>query len=321
MKKQTNSLFLSFVIPVMDEEQTLDALYQGIKNTLHKVDSTIQFEVIFIDDGSTDKSWETMSLLVKQNPDIVKAIKLRRNFGKAHALSCGFKTCTGDVVFTMDADLQDDPSEIPKFLEKIEQGYDVVSGWKSNRQDPLSKTLPSKLFNKMTAKLTGIPLHDFNCGFKAYRKEVLDGIKIYGELHRYIPVLAQELGYTNTEVSVKHNKREFGVSKYGWERYTRGLVDLLTVLATTRYLTKPGHLFGGLGVGAGLSGTLILGYLGILWFMGLGPIGTRPLFFIGILLVILSIQMISLGVLAELITRHNDSGPTDNVISEKQGFE
>jgi glycosyltransferase involved in cell wall biosynthesis len=321
MKKQTNSLFLSFVIPVMDEEQTLDALYQGIKNTLHKVDSTIQFEVIFIDDGSTDKSWETMSLLVKQNPDIVKAIKLRRNFGKAYALSCGFKTCSGDVVFTMDADLQDDPGEIPKFLEKIEQGYDVVSGWKSNRQDPLSKTLPSKLFNKMTAKLTGIPLHDFNCGFKAYRKEVLDGIKIYGELHRYIPVLAQELGYTNTEVSVKHNKREFGVSKYGWERYTRGLVDLLTVLATTRYLTKPGHLFGGLGVGAGLSGTLILGYLGILWFMGLGPIGTRPLFFIGILLVILSIQMISLGVLAELITRHNDSGPTDNVISEKQGFE
>jgi glycosyltransferase involved in cell wall biosynthesis len=321
MKKQTNSLFLSFVIPVMDEEQTLDALYQGIKNTLHKVDSTIQFEVIFIDDGSTDKSWETMSLLVKQNPDIVKAIKLRRNFGKAHALSCGFKICSGDVVFTMDADLQDDPGEIPKFLEKIEQGYDVVSGWKSNRQDPISKTLPSKLFNKITAKLTGIPLHDFNCGFKAYRKEVLDGIKIYGELHRYIPVLAQELGFTNTEVSVKHNKREFGVSKYGWERYTRGLVDLLTVLATTRYLTKPGHLFGGLGIGAGLSGSLILGYLGILWFMGLGPIGTRPLFFIGILLVILSIQMISLGVLAELITRHNDSGPTDNVISEKQGFE
>ena len=321
MKKQTNSLFLSFVIPVMDEEQTLDALYQGIKNTLHKVDSTIQFEVIFIDDGSTDKSWEAMSLLVKQNSGTVKAIKLRRNFGKAHALSCGFKTCSGDVVFTMDADLQDDPGEIPKFLEKIEQGFDVVSGWKSNRQDPISKTLPSKLFNKITAKLTGIPLHDFNCGFKAYRKEVLDGIKIYGELHRYIPVLAQELGFTNTEVSVKHNKREFGVSKYGWERYTRGLVDLLTVLATTRYLTKPGHLFGGLGIGAGLSGSLILGYLGVLWFMGLGPIGTRPLFFIGILLVILSIQMISLGVLAELITRHNDSGPTDNVISEIQGFE
>lgn len=321
MKKQSNSLFLSFVIPVMDEEQTLDALYQGIKNTLHKVDSSIQFEVIFIDDGSTDKSWEAMSLLVKQNPDIVKAIKLRRNFGKAHALSCGFKTCSGDVVFTMDADLQDDPGEIPKFLKKIEQGFDVVSGWKSNRQDPISKTLPSKLFNKITAKLTGIPLHDFNCGFKAYRKEVLDGIKIYGELHRYIPVLAQELGFSNTEVSVKHNKREFGVSKYGWERYTRGLVDLLTVMATTRYLTKPGHLFGGLGIGAGLSGSLILGYLGVLWFLGLGPIGTRPLFFIGILLVILSIQMISLGVLAELITRHNDSGPTDNVISEKQGFE
>lgn len=170
MKKQSNPLFLSFVIPAMNEEETLDALFQGIRNTLTGFDNSIKFEIIFIDDGSTDKSWDEMSLLVEKNPSIIKAIKLRRNFGKAHALSCGFKECSGDVVFTMDADLQDDPGEIPKFLEKIAEGYDVVSGWKNNRQDPLSKTLPSKLFNKMTAKMTGIPLHDFNCGFKAYKK-------------------------------------------------------------------------------------------------------------------------------------------------------
>jgi len=309
-------LFLSFVIPVKDEDQTLETLYQGIKDNL--VD--IRFEILFIDDGSADNSWSEMSRLSETYPEHIKAIKLRRNFGKAFALSTGFKECQGNIVFTMDADLQDDPSEIHKFLEKIEEGYDVVSGWKNNRQDPLSKTLPSKLFNKMTARLTGIELHDFNCGFKAYKKEVLEGIKIYGELHRYIPVLAHELGYISAEVSVKHNKREFGVSKYGWERYARGLVDLLTVLTTTRYLQKPGHLFGGLGVLSGVIGTLILGYLGILWCIDDAPIGTRPLFSVGILLEILSIQMVSIGVLAELITRHNDSGPTDNAIADKRGL-
>jgi len=314
-------LFLSFVIPVKNEYQTLESLYKGISDTLSSLDKTIRFEIIFIDDGSDDKSWEVMGNLVAQYPEKIKAIKLRRNFGKAYALSCGFKRCEGDIVFTMDADLQDDPSEIPKFLNKISEGYDVVSGWKNNRQDPLSKTLPSKLFNKMTAFITGIPLHDFNCGFKAYKKEVLESIKIYGELHRYIPVLANELGFISAEVSIKHNKREFGSSKYGWERYTRGLVDLLTVLVTTRYLKKPGHLFGGLGVLSGIIGTAILGYLSILWFTGERPIGTRPLFSVGILLEILSIQMISLGVLAELITRHNDIGPSESAIAENRGFE
>ena len=309
-------LFLSFVIPVKDEDQTLETLYQGIKDNL----VGIRFEILFIDDGSTDNSWAKMSRLSETYPEHIKAIKLRRNFGKAFALSTGFKECQGNIVFTMDADLQDDPSEIYKFLEKIDEGYDVVSGWKNNRQDPISKTLPSKLFNKMTARLTGIELHDFNCGFKAYKREVLEGIKIYGELHRYIPVLAHELGYISAEVSVKHNKREFGVSKYGWERYARGLVDLLTVLTTTRYLQKPGHLFGGLGVLSGVIGTLILAYLGILWCVDDAPIGTRPLFSVGILLEILSIQMVSIGVLAELITRHNDSGPTDNAIADKRGL-
>jgi glycosyltransferase involved in cell wall biosynthesis len=315
----SNPLFLSFVIPVKDEAETLATLYQGISDSIIKMDSNSRFEVIFIDDGSTDNSWAEMSRLAEQHLGIIKAIKLRRNFGKAFALSSGFQECQGDIVFTMDADLQDDPTEIPKFLDKMSEGYDVVSGWKSNRQDPLSKTLPSKLFNKMTAKLTGISLHDFNCGFKAYKKEVLDGIKIYGELHRYIPVLAHELGFISTEVSVKHNKREFGVSKYGWERYARGLIDLLTVLATTRYLKKPGHLFGGLGVFAGLIGAVILSYLGVLWFFDDNPIGTRPLFFVGILMTILSIQMISIGILAELITRHSDSAPTESAIADKRG--
>jgi len=316
-----DNISLSFVIPVKDESETLGTLYQGISDTVIKMDSRNRFEVIFIDDGSTDSSWVEMTRLAEQYPKTVKAIKLRRNFGKAFALSSGFQKCQGDIIFTMDADLQDDPSEIPKFLAKIDEGFDVVSGWKNNRQDPLSKTLPSKLFNKMTAKLTGISLHDFNCGFKAYKKEVLEGIKIYGELHRYIPVLAHELGFISAEVSVKHNKREFGVSKYGWERYARGLVDLLTVLATTRYLKKPGHLFGGLGVLAGLIGSAILGYLGIIWFVDDSPIGTRPLFSVGILMVILSIQMVSIGVLAELITRHSDAGPTESCIADKRGLD
>ena len=317
----SSSLFLSFVIPVKDEAQTLASLYQGITDTLKQRDEHLRFEVIFVDDGSTDDSWLEISGLTEQYPDTIKAIKLRRNFGKSFALSTGFNECQGDIIFTMDADLQDDPAEIPKFLDKIAEGFDVVSGWKNNRQDPLSKTLPSKLFNKMTANLTGVSLHDFNCGFKAYKKEVLEGIKVYGELHRYIPVLAHELGFISAEVRIKHNKREFGVSKYGWERYARGLVDLLTVLATTRYLKKPGHLFGGLGVLAGLIGAAILGYLGILWFIDDSPIGTRPLFSVGILMVILSIQMVSIGVLAELITRHSDSGPSDSAIAEKRGID
>lgn len=320
MSENLSPVFLSFVIPVKDENQTLETLCRGISDVLAETDKTIRFEIILIDDGSSDNSWQVMADLAAKKSENIKALKLRRNFGKAYALSCGFKRCQGDIIFTMDADLQDDPGEIPKFLNKISEGFDIVSGWKNNRQDPLSKTLPSKLFNKMTARITGIPLHDFNCGFKAYKKEVLESIKIYGELHRYIPVLANELGFISTEVSIKHNKREFGLSKYGWERYARGLVDLLTVLVTTRYLKKPGHLFGGLGVLSGLVGTAILGYLSIIWFMGGGPIGTRPLFSIGILLEILSIQMISLGVLAELITRHNDLGPSDNAISDKRGF-
>ena len=247
---------MSFVIPVKNEAQTLREL--TAKVTAAASPLARQVQIILVDDGSSDDSWPVMQALVGDCPGLVEAIRLRRNFGKATALATGFLYCSGEIVFTLDADLQDDPNEISRFIEKLEQGYDVVSCWKERRQDPASKTLPSRLFNKVTGWLSGIELHDFNCGFKAYRREVLDNIRLYGELHRYIPVLAHDLGYRIGEVAVRHHERRHGVSKYGWERYARGLLDLITVVATTRYLQKPGHLFGGGGLIAGVGGSAIL---------------------------------------------------------------
>ncbi|MDB9512888.1 glycosyltransferase family 2 protein [Kamptonema animale CS-326] len=311
---------LSFVIPVHNEEATLKILFDKISEVMlqERIDN---YEIIFIDDGSRDRSWIEITKLVELRPSIIKAIKLRRNFGKSAALSAGFRKSRGKIIFTLDADLQDDPAEIPNFLQHLEFGFDLVSGWRKKRNDPLSKTLPSKLFNTVTSILTGVQLHDINCGFKAYRKEVLDSIKVYGELHRYIPVLANNLGFKIGEVVVEHHFRKHGYSKYGWERYARGFIDLLTVLATTHYLHKPGHLFGGLGLFFGSIGFLSLTYLIIVWFlnlggMHLGPIGTRPLLFFGILCTILSVQLISLGILAELITRNVDSDYVDKQIAE-----
>lgn len=311
---------ISFVIPVHNEEATLQLLFENIQAVLLQ-EKIGNYEVIFVDDGSRDHSWKQISLLVENHPTLIKGIKLRRNFGKSAALSAGFRKASGKIIFTLDADLQDDPAEIPKFLRQLEAGFDLVSGWRRQRNDPLSKTLPSKLFNTVTSRLTGVQLHDMNCGFKAYRKEVLNSIKLYGELHRYIPVLANNLGFRLGEVVVTHHSRKHGSSKYGWERYARGLIDLLTVLATTHYLHKPGHLFGGLGLFFGSIGTLSLTYLIIVWFlnlggMHLGPIGTRPLLFFGILCTILSVQLISLGILAELITRNVDADYADKQVAE-----
>jgi len=306
----------SFVIPVKDEENTIALLFTTIREVMMSVELD-DFEVIFIDDGSSDGSWCIMKQLALDYPLQVRAIRLRRNFGKSVALAAGFQEASGDIVFTMDADLQDDPHEIPKFIEKIDDGYDVVSGWKENRQDPFSKTLPSKFFNTVTSLITGIKLHDFNCGFKAYRREVKNSLKVYGEMHRYMPVLAHDIGFRIGEVSVKHHPRNYGSSKYGWERLVRGFLDLLSVMATTRYLQRPGHLFGGAGIISGFLGSSILFYMSILWFIGSRPIGSRPLFFLGILLVILSFQLISLGILAEIITRHSNVLPLDNLISDR----
>jgi glycosyltransferase involved in cell wall biosynthesis len=308
---------IGIVVPVMDEEETLEELYLACAASVSNLD--LEFEIVFVDDGSVDNSWAVMCELQSAHPDSVKAIRLRRNFGKALALSVGFKAVSGDVVFTMDADLQDDPKEIGKFLAKIQEGYDCVSGWKVNRQDPSSKTIPSRLFNRVTAAISGIQLHDFNCGFKAYRSEVVETVDVYGELHRYIPILAHDYGYRIGEVEVEHHPRLHGVSKYGWERYTRGLVDLITVMATTRYSKKPGHLYGGLGLLSGVIGTVILGYLGGLWFFDMGPIGNRPLFFAGILLIILAFQLMSLGVLAEIMIRASSPlQSVDKFIAERR---
>ncbi len=237
---------------------------------------------------------------------------------KSPALSAGFRKADGKIIFTLDGDPQDDPAEIPKFLQKLELGYDLVTGWQKRRNDPLSKTLPSKLFNGVTSLLTGVKLHDFNCGFKAYRKEVLDSIKLYGELHRYIPVLAHSLGFKIGEVAVEHHPREHGKSNYGLERYARGFLDLLTVLATTHYLHKLRRSFvwrfGIISISS-RDGELQF-YLSILWLMEIRPIGTRPLFFFGILCIILSVQLISLGVLAELVTRNVNDDYVEKQICE-----
>lgn len=236
---------VSFVIPVKDEAASLDELADRIVDSMSREHPADGIEILFIDDGSTDGSWAVMQSIAERLPGIAGAIRFRRNMGKALALEAGFRASRGDIVFTMDADLQDDPKEISRFLEKLEQGFDLVSGWKRTRHDPLSKTLPSKIFNGVTSKLTGVKLNDFNCGFKCYRREVIENIRLYGEMHRYIPVLASDLGYRVGEIEVEHHPRVHGKSKYGWERYVRGFIDLVTVLATTRWLAKPGHLFGG----------------------------------------------------------------------------
>lgn len=309
---------VSILVPVLNEEGTIKELHERVSTVMDNMKLS-SWEVIFIDDGSNDSSWSILEQLT-DSVDNVIAIRFRRNFGKAAALSAGFSVAKGDVIITMDADLQDDPKEIPRFLEMIQDGYDLVSGWKRRRLDPLSKTLPSRLFNKVTAKLTGIDIHDFNCGFKAYRAEVVKNIKLYGELHRYIPVLAKDRGFRIGEIAVEHHPRKSGKSKYGWERYARGFLDLLTVLAITRYFQKPGHLFGGFGMLSGIIGTVILFYLGFLWALGV-PIDARPLFFIGIMLVILAVQLVSLGMLGELIVRRDYTVLDRGHIAEMVGKE
>lgn len=316
MRELQMSGSLSFVIPVKDEEASLDELVDRIVESVRVSCPNYFAEIVFIDDGSTDYSWAVMESIVGRLPGVVRAIRFRRNLGKALALEAGFRACCGDIVFTMDADLQDDPKEIPRFLEKLDDGFDLVSGWKRTRHDPLSKTLPSKLFNGVTSRLSGVKLNDFNCGFKCYRREVIDNIRLYGELHRYIPVLAADLGYRVGEIEVEHHPRQHGQSKYGWERYARGFIDLLTVLATTRWLAKPGHLFGGVGVGLGLIGGSCLAYLLLVWLFSDTPIGNRPLLTFAVLTTIASIQMLSLGVIAEFFIK-NTPVPIERYISNQ----
>ncbi len=307
---------VSVVIPVMNEKPTVRPLAERICDVFASSPAGLSFEILFVDDGSTDGTWEVVSGIAGQPDSPVRALRFRRNFGKASALDAGFRHARGAVVVTMDGDLQDDPKEIPRFLDRIREGYDVVSGWKTDRKDPLRKTLPSRFFNWVTRTYSGVELHDFNCGFKAYRSEVTRSVRLYGDLHRFVPVLADDLGFKVGEIAVEHHARAHGASKYGWSRLMGGFVDLLTVITITRFLRKPAHLFGGLGITLGIVGFGILSYLSLLWFAGEGPIGNRPLFFLGILFVILSANLVFFGMLAELLNRKLDAGGWDYHISE-----
>ncbi|MGL4465577.1 MAG: glycosyltransferase family 2 protein, partial [Planctomycetia bacterium] len=302
---------LSLVVPVYNEADSLRTLLEEISAVAADLDDAV--EVVFVDDGSTDGSWEVIRTLNLEDPRVT-GVKFRRNFGKAAALAAGFAQAQGRRVFTLDADLQDDPREIPRFLAKMDEGYDVVSGWKKLRHDPWHKTLPSAVFNRMVGWLTGVKLHDHNCGFKGYNREVLGEIQLYGEFHRFIPVLAHSRGFKVGEIVVNHRARRHGVSKYGWERFIKGFIDLATVYFLTAYRNRPQHLLGSAGllcVAVGMTG---MAYLSQLWIRNqfgadFGPIGDRPLLIFSATAVVLGAQLSTIGLLAELITaRDHDAG-------------
>ena len=310
MKCEDRKMKLSFVIPVFNEQGSLKQLYSEIIENIKEY----EYEIIFVDDGSTDESYNILQKLASEDNN-VKLIKLRKNFGKSAGLNIGFEAAKGDVVFTMDADLQDDPKEIEQFLKKLEEGYDMVTGWKVKRRDPISKTWPSKLYNKVTSNTFKLKLHDYNCGYKAYKKVVIDELDIYGEMHRYIPALADSLGFKIAEIPVHHRKREFGKTKYGSERYLRGLLDLITVKLVTGYIHSPLYLFGRIGFVFGFAGFIISLYLSIMK-LGFGiPLYNRPLLYLGTLLMILGLQFFSIGLLGELIVNRNRDGNRKKNIS------
>lgn len=311
-----NSPELSILIPVLNEVASLAELAQRIRQAT----AAMRIEIIYVDDGSSDGSWPLIQKLSAADGDI-KGIRLRRNFGKAQALAAAVAAATAEVIVTMDADLQDDPAEIPAFLKKMAAGYDIVSGWKANRRDPLAKTLPSRVFNFFTRLISGVRLRDFNCGFKAARVEVYRNIPLYGELHRYVPVLAHALGYSYCEIPVRHHPRRAGQSKYGLERFVRGFIDLLTVTFITRYGERPAHLLGGTGLLSGLVAAAILAYLLIDKLLLGAAIGDRPLLMLGVLLAILSAQLITLGVLAELIIHRTSGQQIDTLIAATAGLD
>ncbi len=297
---------LSIVIPLYNEEESLKELHQQLRSALGKMN--VRYEILFVDDGSTDKSFQVLRDL-KRADKHVKVVRFRRNYGKSAALSVGFEKAQGNIVVTLDADLQDDPAEIPLLKMKIDEGFDLVSGWKKKRKDPISKTIPSRFFNFVTARMTGIRIHDFNCGLKAYRREVVKTVKVYGELHRYVPVLAHWEGFRIGEVAVQHRPRRYGKTKFGVGRFWRGFLDLLTALFTTRYLRRPLHLFGFWGLVAVVVGVAIDGWLAVQWSLGRTSLGNRPLFLGGILFIIVGIQFISIGLLGEMISKTRASEP------------
>ncbi len=308
---------ISVVIPLFNEEESLPELCGWIKKVMDEHQFT--YEVILVDDGSSDNSWNVVKKINEEYPEFT-GIKFRRNYGKSAALNKGFEKVQGDVVITMDADLQDSPDEIPELYRMIkDEGWDLVSGWKKKRYDSkLTKNIPSKIYNSVTRRMSGVKLHDMNCGLKAYRREVVKAIEVYGEMHRYIPVIAKWAGFRKIgEKVVVHRKRQYGVTKFGWERFVNGFLDLISIMFVSRFGRKPMHLFGTLGTVIFLIGFIIAGYLA--WaklFMAGYRMTERPLFYLGLLAMIIGTQLFLTGFIGELITR-NSSDRNNYLIEEE----
>jgi glycosyltransferase involved in cell wall biosynthesis len=310
---------ISVVVPLYNEEESLPELCAWIDKVTS--DNNFSYEIILVDDGSTDNSWAVIETLTSGNPNI-KGIKFQRNYGKSAALNEGFKASKGDVVITMDADLQDSPDEIPALRKMIlEDNYDLVSGWKKKRYDPLSKTLPTKLFNAVTSRTSGIKLHDFNCGLKAYKSKVVKSIEVYGEMHRYIPVLAKWAGFRKIgEKVVEHRARKYGITKFGWERFINGFLDLATITFVSKFGKRPMHFFGLYGtlcffIGLAISTYLIIAKI----FMDDFPLTNRPTFYLALVSMIIGMQLFLAGFIAELVSR-NSTERNSYLIEKKVGL-
>ena len=317
--EMAGNVFLSLVVPVFNEEESLPHLWTKIHRVLAAEDRA--WEVVFIDDGSTDDSFAVLAKLAGEFPQ-VNALRFRRNYRKAAALAAGFKEARGQIIITMDADLQDDPDEIPRLLAAIDKDYDLVSGWKKKRQDPLSKTLPSRFFNRVTSLVAGIRLHDFNCGLKAYRREVTEDALpyLYGELYRFLPAIAHWAGYRVGEIPVQHHSRRFGYSKFGAKRLLNGFLDLLTVTFVVRFMTTPMHVFGSLGLCSTLGGLVICYYIALLHYEHGNIQNRHPLLMLGVLMVIVGIQFFSTGFLGDMMASlHQRGGRTPRIIERIGG--
>lgn len=290
---------ISVVVPLLDESQSLNELVESIRASLDQ----FTFEVILVDDGSKDNSWEAIKEL-RSTYSWIRGISFQRNYGKSTALQAGFDIAGGRYIVTMDADLQDDPDEIPAMIKMLQGGMDLVSGWKKKRKDPISKTIPSKFFNLVTRWVTGIKLHDFNCGLKAYKREVIEKIHLYGELHRYVPLLAKWEGYDRIgELEVKHHSRKYGNTKFGWSRFMHGFLDLVTLVFVNNYMNRPMHFFGTIGVLILAAGSIINLYLAYVKIIHGEPLANRPLLFLGIMLVVIGVQFFSIGFLGDMINK------------------
>jgi glycosyltransferase involved in cell wall biosynthesis len=314
-----DNIRISVIIPAFNEEESTPLLYDHLKKILMEISGN-NHEIIFIDDGSRDNTPRVLEEIFKKDPT-VSVITLRKNFGKAQALAAGFASADGDYILTLDADLQDDPDEIPRFIEKLEEGYDLVVGWKALRRDPILKVISSRFFNWVNAVTFGLRMHDINCGFKAFRREVIEETELYGELHRYIPIIAHAKGFKCAEIKVKHHPRKHGKTKYGWKRYFQGFFDLLTSMVITKFAKKPLHFFGSIGFVTFLVGFIICVKLTLDWFHQKW-IGDRPLLILGVLFLIVGMQIIMIGLVSEIIINREEKKevklPVRRILSHSQ---